>query len=220
MQFVLWAGSLSRLAGGFGVLLSLFFARAELRSERLLPRRQSARLTLHTWKVLKLTSIPSIGHVSSDAEWAAAGAEKMRRTSASTMHTLTASARSVRRLSNPDGAPTLSGVLDGGENVEILSSFVAGSLGTMAGLSGMLNGGESSNVLSEFVSESLNATAGLEVYKVTVKTQRYCSTSWLGDEPFSHASSEIQILMLHPTGSEGRCGVRCSRKHHSGDDRH
>ena len=45
--------------------------------------------------------------------------------------TLTAPGRSVRRLSNPQGAPTLSGVLGGGENVEIQSDFGAGSLGTI-----------------------------------------------------------------------------------------
>ena len=45
--------------------------------------------------------------------------------------TLTAPERSVRRLSNPQGTPTLSGVLCGGENVEIQSDFGAGSLGTI-----------------------------------------------------------------------------------------
>ena len=39
-------------------LASLFFALAELRSERLLPRRESSRLTPHTWKILELASIP------------------------------------------------------------------------------------------------------------------------------------------------------------------
>ena len=41
-----------------GVLVSVFFALAELRSERLLPRRVSSRLMPHTWKVLDLTPIP------------------------------------------------------------------------------------------------------------------------------------------------------------------
>ena len=69
---------------------------------------------------------------------------------------LTAPKRSVSRLSNPEGAPNLSGVLGGSEHAEIQSCFVAESLETMAclsamlehmaGLSGVLNGGGSSNI--------------------------------------------------------------------------
>ena len=69
---------------------------------------------------------------------------------------LTAPKRSISRLSNPEGAPSLSGVLGGSEHVEIQSCFVAESLETMAclsgmlehmaGLSGVLNGGGSSNI--------------------------------------------------------------------------
>ena len=53
-----YPGPSCRLAGGFGVLLSLFLALAESCSERLLPRRQTSRLTPRRWKVLELTSIP------------------------------------------------------------------------------------------------------------------------------------------------------------------
>ena len=67
--------------------------------------------------------------------------------------------RSVRRFLNSEGAPGLSGVRGGGENVEIQTSFVAESLETMAGLSGMLNDGESSKIMSGFAAESLHAAA-------------------------------------------------------------
>ena len=73
--------------------------------------------------------------------------------------TLTAPGRSVRRLLNPEDAPSLGGVRGGGENVEIQSSLVAKSLETMAGLSGMLNDGESSKIMSGFVAESLHVAA-------------------------------------------------------------
>ena len=66
--------------------------------------------------------------------------------------TLTAPGSSVRSFSNPKGAPSLSGVLRGGEHVEIQPDFVAGSL---------------------------NAAAGLEVRRVAVRTRRLLTTSWL-----------------------------------------
>ena len=45
---------------------------------------------------------------------------------------------SVRRFSNPEGAPSLSGVMCGGEHVEIQHGYVAWSLEPMAGLSSKL----------------------------------------------------------------------------------